>query len=247
MCKNTMESKRRILAVLLSGAMVLFSLSAAGLFQRSDSKWKSLHQWKIKPGTTEWARLPGHAEKVAVSDISKAEASRMVTRELVATVMEYPMTTLVLAHENPKTSFDEFHENFYGFKELLMRVDAGANLTAWMEDNSDSPRIRILDKLLLDSRFLSVFSLNCLTRIGNVALHRLRELRKDNPGMTVSDVQICSVIVKMMTERDLVLTHGGRKLDKSKLSGDWVALTTGNHSRDDDAVLTVMHYANHAD
>ena len=83
------------------------------------------YNFPLKPGTPEWANLETGIDKVDAVQIPQDIASRMTTRSLVETCLNYPLFHWVVADDSTvKKGMDKLIKQFNGFTELLKRRDA---------------------------------------------------------------------------------------------------------------------------
>jgi hypothetical protein len=113
--------------LLLAGASLSTAVLAA---QQANLKTSGAYDFPVKPGTPEWAALKSHDEMLKISQIPTEVLQRMTTRELVKTVLDYPLFGDMLAHNILQEGFGRVTEGFNGLKELIQRSDAGAALLA---------------------------------------------------------------------------------------------------------------------
>jgi hypothetical protein len=88
------------------------------------------YDFPLKPGMPEWANLKTGIEKVNALQIPQDIASRMTTRSLLETCLNYPLFSDVNAYNNPKVGMEILIAQYFnGFPELLKRKDAYIHLS----------------------------------------------------------------------------------------------------------------------
>jgi hypothetical protein len=126
-----MKLTKKLLACFRNIALVFLLLTstspspAALAAQNSDIKTAGAYEFPVKPGTPEWAALNSHDEMLKVSQIPLERLQRMSTRDLVKTVLNYPLYGDMLAHNSLQEGFGRVADGFNGLKVLLQRDDAG--------------------------------------------------------------------------------------------------------------------------
>ncbi len=183
------------------------------------------HKWRVKPGTTEWARLEGQAEKVAVLAISRSEAAALSTKDLVATCMDYPLLASILFFDDRTDGVDFLYENFYGFKELLGRPRVGEHLVAYYRSTSIKSMLlsQCLDHLFLDRRFMDILSASDRVNLCKASLRKIHDLRKMRKVASQPEVLAARLAMKLMAEKGVTLSHRGRIFTVNELPSNSAA------------------------
>jgi len=86
------------------------------------------YRWPVKPGTPEWKALKTHHDMLAVLQIPTDVLSGMSTTDLVETCLDYPLFPDIWAFNSYQEGIDKAVAGFNGFRELMMRRQAGREL-----------------------------------------------------------------------------------------------------------------------
>jgi hypothetical protein len=96
------------------------ALSTFALAQNIDEPY----DFPLKPGMPEWKTLKAGIEKVNVLQIPQDILTRMTTRSLLETCLNYPMFGDITAYSSPKAGMEILIDKYFnGFVELLKRKD----------------------------------------------------------------------------------------------------------------------------
>jgi hypothetical protein len=97
--------------------------------QNSDSgKSDDAYDYPIRPGTEEWKALYSFNDMLEACQIPENVLESMSTSVLVETVLDYPLLSVYIAHNDWQQGFDILASNFNGLQELFNRSDAGSEL-----------------------------------------------------------------------------------------------------------------------
>jgi len=112
------------------------------------------YNFPLKPGMPEWANLKSGAEMVTTLQIPQNILSRMTTKSLLETCLNYPLFIVdIIAYGSSKVGMEYATKNFNGFTELLKRKDAYNYL---------SEKFISFDPLAIDKRW-SLLEQGCYT------------------------------------------------------------------------------------
>ena len=87
------------------------------------------YNFPLKPGMPEWKTLKTGIEKINVLQIPQDILTRMTTRSLLETCLNYPMFGDITAYSSPKAGMEGIISGFNGFSELLKRKDVYIHLS----------------------------------------------------------------------------------------------------------------------
>jgi hypothetical protein len=105
--------------------LVLFCCPIALAQINDDYDLDEPYDFPLKPGMPEWADLKSHAEMLEVLQIPNDILTRMTTRSLLETCLNYPMFGDVTAYRSMKVGMEILIAHYFnGFPELLKRKDA---------------------------------------------------------------------------------------------------------------------------
>lgn len=107
------------LALMVSCAQRLYPISSNGGYE-----------YPVMPGTEEWKALTSHEQMLQVCQIPASALRKMSTKDLILTVINYPLCGDMLAYSTPQQGFDAVKSQFNGLQQLLRRDDAGVELVA---------------------------------------------------------------------------------------------------------------------
>lgn len=103
------------------------------------------YQYPVLPGTKGWAKLGSLQEMAEVCQIPEEILSRMTTKALVESVVNYPLWMNVLAYEDRQLGLKDVKSYFNGLQELCTRDDAIEKIETYIaerlqysEDDPDS-------------------------------------------------------------------------------------------------------------
>jgi hypothetical protein len=114
---------------MISALIVLLILTGCAK-QTGNSEIIDVYDFPVKPGSQEWAAFTSHDEMSKICQIPEALLSKMSTKGLVETVLNYPLYGDMLAYNSIQKGFDAVVSGFNGLQELLKREDAGTMLLA---------------------------------------------------------------------------------------------------------------------
>lgn len=97
---------------------------------KTNSNVTDVYDFPTKLGTPEWQKFNSHDEMVKVTQIPESLLSKMSTRGLVETVLNYPLYGDWLAYYNLQKGFDNVVAQFNGLQELMKRKGAATVLLA---------------------------------------------------------------------------------------------------------------------
>lgn len=86
------------------------------------------YDFPVRPGSEAWNAAKSHQEMVEITQIPGEVLGSMSTRDLVRTVLDYPLLAEILAFDSPQRGFDVVASRFNGLQELLSRPDVGTEL-----------------------------------------------------------------------------------------------------------------------
>jgi hypothetical protein len=110
------------LLVVVSGMLFLSACSRPDVIDAYD--------YPVKPGTEEWKSFFTHQEMIDACQIPEDVLTKMSTKGLVETVVNYPLLVDMSAHNFAQDGVDAVASYFNGLAELFSRKDAGAELLA---------------------------------------------------------------------------------------------------------------------
>lgn len=82
------------------------------------------YDYAVKPNTAEWKKFTSAEEKVKASQIPESTLSKMTTKALVETVINYPLLVNMYAFDTEQEGFNVVYGTFNGLQELTKRSDA---------------------------------------------------------------------------------------------------------------------------
>jgi hypothetical protein len=83
------------------------------------------YKYPIKPGTSQWENLNTHDDMMKVAQIPDTILSRLSTKDLIKTCINYPLALEFLAFSNYKLGYQKTFQNFNGYNQLINRKDVG--------------------------------------------------------------------------------------------------------------------------
>ena len=86
------------------------------------------YNYPVRPGDEEWKNFNNSTEMYLACEIPTNVINSLSTRDLVSSVLNYPMIGTIYAYDNPQAGFNSLVEKSNAFKELLHREDAGREL-----------------------------------------------------------------------------------------------------------------------
>lgn len=99
------------------------------------------YHYPVKRGSEAWNVLITYKEKRAVSQIPTDIIQKLTTRDLLESVLDYPLIGDVFVFNNLQTGVDKLRINFTAFNELLRRKDVAAvTISRYRQLEIDSAR-----------------------------------------------------------------------------------------------------------
>lgn len=86
------------------------------------------YDYPVKPGTDEWASFTSHTEMLDACQIPESVIENMSTSALVETVLNYPLASDMIFHNDIQAGFEAVSTHFNGIQELMSREDAATEL-----------------------------------------------------------------------------------------------------------------------
>lgn len=82
------------------------------------------YTYPVLPGTDEWNAMDSHADQLKACQIPEDILSRLTTRALLETVLDYPLMVDMHSYSNMEQGFLSVKSQFNGLQELVSRSDA---------------------------------------------------------------------------------------------------------------------------
>jgi hypothetical protein len=217
--RNTMISSMKIKVYWL-----LLLLCAYHSLAKDNFSITQPYDFPIKPGAQAWSDLGGFYEKTLACEIPVVQAKNMTTEALVQTCMNYPLDGNASLYESTAEQ-DAFFNNFYGFKELATRTDAGACLNKYYDLYSRSfvkakdPSIAMISFMhwfLSRKEILAQFTPEQKEQLAILSLNNVVSLSKSakNNNLVIFPVR---VVLCLLIEENIAIHKKGKTFDKSKL------------------------------
>ena len=86
------------------------------------------YNYPIRPGDEEWKNFTNSTDMFLACEIPVDVISTLSTRDLVTSVLNYPLIGTIYAYDNLQAGFNSLINKSNAFKELLLRKDAGREL-----------------------------------------------------------------------------------------------------------------------
>jgi len=86
------------------------------------------YNFPVKPGDDAWKALKTGAEKYEVCQIPEVLLSKINTKDLISTNLDYPLLSTIMAYGTVQEGYEKLTLKFNGLQELIKRKDAGVHL-----------------------------------------------------------------------------------------------------------------------
>jgi len=94
----------------------------------SNTPYKLVWDYPVKPGMEEWKRFQTNEEMVKACQIPDKVLSSLSTKELTEICLQYPLLSSVFAFNQLNMGADKLFNDFNGIRELFKRKDASKGL-----------------------------------------------------------------------------------------------------------------------
>ncbi len=106
----------------------LFCLLLLSTYATAQQTRQEPYEFPVKPGTEEWKEFSSGKEMIDACQVPENVLQSMNTAALVQTCLNYPLIGHIYAYNDLQTGAKAVIAEFNGFKELLQRPDAGAEI-----------------------------------------------------------------------------------------------------------------------
>lgn len=107
--------------------VVLFLICSLVLLVMAKQQ-SGVYDWPLKPGMIQWKELETHDEKLKVLQIPAEILSKMPTKDLALTCLNYPLFPDIWAFNSLQDGMERVISGFNGLQEFLQCKDAGVEL-----------------------------------------------------------------------------------------------------------------------
>ena len=185
------------------------------IFILSQNSSSDAYEFPIKPGTEEWKNLHSYGEKLDALQIPDSILSKISTKGLIITCLNYPALGNMLAYNNMMDGFERVVSSFNGFQELLTRDDLEDTLIDYYEamypdkfDETYKDRKKyegIFHYVGIEMLLSNYNILNSITEEKRIHLIRITieklKIKKENPENfgNLTKLSACIVIARTMS------------------------------------------------